>query len=248
MATEIDSGPVRSTAIASRLIRALATGDWRACLAVVSVVAAILIAASVLQDLRLYLLLGGDISSKIWLLDPDSEESISTWLSILLAFYVALITYRCGADAMRSGARFGTHWFILSALFILVAFDDFAGLHEKMSSLLSNRSGPAGIFYNAWALPAGIISLAGLALFTPFVLSFAWRIALLMLLSAALFLGGAVGLEMIGGSVYEAMGPENLRYRALTNTEEALELAGLLLFTYAVLLQRETGGPGPSAS
>ena len=58
-----------------------------------------------------------------------------------------------------------------------------------------------------------------------------------MIASAALFLGGAVGLEMVGGSVAETEGIESLRYRLLANLEEGLELAGTLLFIYALLLE-----------
>ncbi|MER8923843.1 hypothetical protein [Mesorhizobium sp. M0802] len=77
-----------------------------------------------------------------------------------------------------------------------------------------------------WAAPAGIISLLGLAAFIPFLRSLPLRLTVLMLLSAALFLGGAVGLQMVGGKIAEAEGTEVFWYRVETNLEEALELAG----------------------
>ena len=89
--------------------------------------------------------------------------------------------------------------------------------------------------YFAWAAPAGIFSLIGLAAFIPFIRSFPLTLAGLLALSALIFLGGAVGFEMIGGSVAEVEGIESFRYRILTNLEECLEMAGILIFIYVLL-------------
>ena len=55
------------------------------------------------------------------------------------------------------------------------------------------------------------------------------------LLSAALYVGGAVGMEMINGKFHETYGRRNVPYHLLTALEETLELAGVTVFTYALL-------------
>ena len=55
-------------------------------------------------------------------------------------------------------------------------------------------------------------------------------------------LGGAVGFEMIGGSVAEMEGIESFRYRILTNIEEGLEMAGILVFIYVLLCHLKRSG------
>jgi hypothetical protein len=99
-----------------------------------------------------------------------------------------------------------------------------------------------GLMYFAWAAPAGIFSLIGLAAFIPFIRSFPLTLSGLLVLSALIFLGGAVGFEMIGGSVAEVEGIESFRYRILTNLEEGLEMAGILVFIYVLLCHLKHSG------
>jgi hypothetical protein len=140
-------------------------------------------------------------------------------------------------EASQSGKR--RPW-CLTALFLLVSFDEFAGIHEKVSAALASMIDNTGLMYFAWAAPAGVVSLLGLATFVPFIRSFPPRLSLLLVLSAAAFLGGAVGIEMIGGSVAELEGVDTFRYRMLTNNEEGLEIAGVLIFIYVLLSHQES--------
>lgn len=158
---------------------------------------------------------------------------------MLVLFFCSRLLFQCGDDAADRGSQFTWHWYFLGFLFLLLCFDEFAGLHEKLSAALAARSTNTGLLYFAWAAPAGILSLVGLAAFVPFIRSFPTSLAVLLAVSAILFLGGAVGLEMVGGSVAEAEGVDSLRYRILANIEEGLELAGTLTFIYVLLSYRE---------
>lgn len=212
---------------------------WRAVVGFVTAVSFVLLCASVLQDLRLYTGPNPDLSAKIWLLDVDVEQSAFTWLSVVALFVVAQLLFRAAGDAAARNERFRWHWLVLAVLFLLVSIDEFTGLHEKLSSAMASRTTHTGMMYFVWAAPAGLISLAGLAAFIPFIRSFPPRLAMLAIVSAALYLGGAVGMEMIGGSVAEVEGIESLRYRMLANVEEGLELGGTLLFIYVLLSLQE---------
>ncbi|OHV85165.1 hypothetical protein [Ensifer sp. LCM 4579] len=204
-----------------------------------------LLGASIAQDLVLYTGRKATAADRIWLLDVDSEDSAFTWLSVVATYSAAWLLLRAGNQAAARGSAFRWHWYFLAALFLLVSFDEFAGIHEKISAALASRIDNTGLLYFAWAAPFGVISLVGLAAFIPFVRSFPPRLAILLLLSAAAYLGGAVGFEMIGGSVAEVQGIESIRYRVLTNAEEGLEIAGVLIFIYVLLshLRRTHGVP-----
>jgi hypothetical protein len=205
-------------------------------------VSALLLGAGFMQDLILYS--GGkpELSNKIWLLDVDSEESALTWLSVVVAFSAAWLLFLASKDAAMRGSRFKYHWYALTVLFLVLSFDEFAGIHEKISAALSARMEHTGLMYFAWAAPAGILSMIGLAAFIPFIRSFPLTLAGLLVLSALIFLGGAVGFEMIGGSVAEVEGIESFRYRILTNVEEGLEMAGVLIFIYVLLCHLKRSG------
>jgi len=211
------------------------------------VVAALLLFGSLAQDLILLSGTSAASSDKIWLLDVDSEVSAFTWLSVVTTFAAAWLLFGIAAAASTRRSRFKWHWYFLSALFLLVSFDEFAGIHEKISSALASRIDNTGLLYFAWAAPAGVLSLLGLAAFVPFIRSFPPRLALLLVLSAVAFLGGAVGVEMIGGSVAELEGMQTIRYRMLTNLEEGLEIAGVLIFIYVLLSYQESRDPEDSS-
>jgi hypothetical protein len=206
------------------------------------IVSALLLGAGLLQDLVLYSNAKPDLSTKIWLLDVDSEESAFTWLSVVVAFSAAWLLYLASREAAIRGGRFRYHWYALTVLFLLLSFDEFAGIHEKISAALSGRMEHTGLMYFAWAAPAGILSLIGLAAFIPFIRSFPLALAGLLMLSALIFLGGAVGFEMVGGSVAEVEGVASFRYRMLTNLEEGLEMAGILIFIYVLLCHLQRTG------
>jgi hypothetical protein len=57
-----------------------------------------------------------------------------------------------------------------------------------------------------------------------------------------IYLGGAVGMEMIEGLVVEGSGQQSFLYRVLTNMEEGMEVLGVLIFIYAILRHREITG------
>src|SRR5690606_19747598 len=63
------------------------------------------------------------------------------------------------------------------------------------------------------------------------------RFRLLFGLSAAVFLSGAIGVEMLGGRYYEANDETfDLTYRLYQTAEEILEFTGLILLIYPQLL------------
>ena len=73
-----------------------------------------------------------------------------------------------------------------------MAVDEVAGVHESINSVIEIT----------WAIPAGFAALLiGLA-FLPFLLPLPRRTALLFMLAGFIFLGGAVGIEIIGNSVH----------------------------------------------
>ncbi|KXF75668.1 hypothetical protein ATN84_16910 [Paramesorhizobium deserti] len=218
---------------------------WNWVFALSCVASALLLCASFIQDIVLYSGTEADLSNKIWLLDVDSEESAFTWLSVIVAFCAAGLLFRAGSEASMRNSRFIWHWYFLAALFMLLSFDEFAGIHEKISAVLSLRMENTGLLYFAWAAPAGVISVFGLAVFVPFIRSFSPRLAVLLVISAVVFLSGAVGFEMIGGSVAELEGVGSFRYRILTNFEEGLEMAGMLIFIFVVLSHLEGNETSP---
>lgn len=213
---------------------------WRGVFSLMATLIAAVWALGLLQDI-LNVLSGAGEADMVWVFDADSEEGVLTWISIVLLFTVAGLLFANGQDALQSGRGAVLPWFGLSVLFGLVSYDEFYGLHERLSDVLSRNLGGSGLLHFAWVVPLGIVALAGLWLLMPFLNSLGPRTRRLAVLSAIVYLTGAVGMEMIAGPVIEELGRHTFQYRLLANLEEGLEVAGILLFIYT--LQQYRHGP-----
>jgi hypothetical protein len=196
---------------------------------------AVLICANLLQDISM---VGGD--SRIWLLDVDVERSLYTWYSQLLLAGVAVLLLDTGAKMFRVDRLMGVQWLGLSAIFGLLSADEALSLHELASQKLHGVLDTSGVLAFAWVIPAAAICAVGMVAAIPFLRRLPTRVRGLMLLSAALFLGGAIGMEMVGGKILSDNG-ENvsaLAYRLSVALEEGLEGLGVLVFLYSHLIYR----------
>lgn len=54
-------------------------------------------------------------------------------------------------------------------------------------------------------------------------------------MASTLYIGGAIGIELIGGHYAELIGDQNLTYSMRAIIEECLEMAGLIVFIWALM-------------
>jgi len=171
------------------------------------------------------------------------ERSVPTAFTLLLLLGCAALLFAIALVHRRRQLGWVPHWRALAVLFVLFAADEFLGLHEQVAvpirSMLRHRAG--GLFYFAWVVPAVLfVIVAGVAL-RRFFAELPPTTRRDFLLGVALFVGGAVGLEMIGGVRVSALGATasaartDLVYAALTNIRQCMEMVGITLFLTAAL-------------
>jgi hypothetical protein len=172
----------------------------------------------------------------------DEEANVPTWYSssvlLVCSGLLALIAY----STRRAHGRFARHWAMLAVIFLALSVDEEAALHEGAIRLRETfRVG--GVFYYAWVIPGLIFVTVVAVAFLRFVLSLPRRTRVLFIASAAVFVSGALGFEMIGGARAEIYGKDNLVQDLLTTVEELFEMAGAALFVYALLdyIRRHVG-------
>ena len=112
-----------------------------------------------------------------------------------------------------------------------MAFDEMLEFHEQLSKLFSLE----GVLHFSWIVPAGILVLALGAAYIPFLRALPRRIALRFVLAGAVYVGGAVGMELPLGWWTVHHGEDNLGYGLIDALEEALEMLGSNLFVLALL-------------
>ncbi len=170
-------------------------------------------------------------------LNVDLELNLPTFFSMLLLLFASALLAVVTFIRHEQKAPFVLHWAILSAGFCLMAFDEAFGLHERliepMRSLLGEQN--LGILFFAWVVPAFFLIAVLALVFVKFGLSLPSKTQFWFAVSAVLFLGGAVGFELLEGVHAEVHGKDNFIYIALATTEESLEMFGVIVFMNALL-------------
>lgn len=159
----------------------------------------------------------------------DYEANLPTWFSAGLLLYAGILLAFVAVDQARRSAPFVGRWRFLAGVFVYLSIDEATSIHELAGPPL-REMGVGGIFYYAWILPAAVLLLVMGAAYLPFLRALARPLRNRFLLSAAVYLGGAMGLEMMGGWYVEQNGPMNVTYGVIITLEEVLEIVGMLLF------------------
>jgi hypothetical protein len=174
----------------------------------------------------------------------NAEQSIPTLYSTLMLLASALLL----AAVARTGARRGPArpWLVLSLLFCVLAIDEFASLHEDSSSRVQSLLGvEGGVFLFAWVIPGALVVAVVAIAFVPFLRSLPPSTRRGFLLAGILFVGGAIGVEMVGSAYLDAHGGvEDMAYAFLTALEEGLEMTGVAVFVWTLLRYVADALPG----
>lgn len=119
-------------------------------------------------------------------------------------------------------------WLALFAIFCFLSIDEIAGIHESINSVIEA----------SWAYFGAVIALGLGIYFLSFLKSLPRASLIAFLAAGAIYVGGAVGMELIG----EPLDGDSLAYNLVTMIEEGMEMFGIVLFTRALL--QYMNGPG----
>jgi hypothetical protein len=176
----------------------------------------------------------------IQFVNVDAERNLPTSFQSGLFLACGFALAAIAAVSYLSGDRWRRHWAVLSFVFMVLAWDEITEIHEHLIHIMEPL-GFSGVFRFAWIIPAaiavGIFSLAML----PFIRAVPPALRTRFVLAAAIFIGGILSLEAIGGWYYERINEDiNLPYVLLTTFEEALEMTALILFLHTLLTHLTT--------
>lgn len=167
------------------------------------------------------------------LFNLDGEKKIPTLFAASLIFgNGVLLLFIATVKSYRKESHVG-YWFALGCIFVYLAYDEARKIHEWVLDFLMPWFGSE--FIHFWVIPASIIMVAVGIAFLPFLRHLPRTTRNLFLLSAAVYLGGALGFETIGGLYAEVHRKNNLTYNLLADAEEVLEKTGMIVFGYTLL-------------
>ena len=175
-----------------------------------------------------------DLARVLARFDLGHEPSVPAWFSSsLLLLNAAMLLLIARATRIVGGVH-ALHWLVLGLIFIALSIDEAALFHEMIDTALSRRLRTDGVLTFPWVLAGGGFALAvGLA-YLPFLLRLPRRFAILFVVSGALFVGGAVGMELASAKAIDAYGVASLAHAATQTVEESLEMAGAILFFFSL--------------
>lgn len=161
------------------------------------------------------------------------EANIPAWFStiLLLASAMLLGVIACAKAVQRQPFRH--RWLALSLIFIYLSVDEAAMLHEEIGGVLADLF-PNSIFVHGWFIFGGCLVVLFAAIYWRFFLSLPLATRRLILMAAITFVGGAIGIEVLA-LPYENGRVADYGFALLVALEEFMEMAGIVLFIYALL-------------
>lgn len=164
----------------------------------------------------------------------DAERNVPTLFSFVLMLVIFAQLLIIARREWVSGGAWRRHWAGLALLFFIMPFDEASSLHEHLIRPLRKLLDTGGAFYHAWVIP-GLMFVAFMTfVYFRFVLALPRPLRERVILAGALYIGGAIGFEMIGGAWYDAHSG-GMAYQLIGMVEETLEMLGLSVFLWALL-------------
>jgi hypothetical protein len=170
----------------------------------------------------------------IRLFDIGSEQNVPAFFS---AAQLLLASVLLATIAASRKDEWTPKWATLSFAFLFMAFDEAASIHELLSRPTTEVIGDmaTGLLFYAWVVPGFMFALLFALWFRTFFSHLPRKTKRLFAIAASLFIGGALGMEVLEARHVELHGGHNLTYGLYVMAEETLELAGVSLFIYALL-------------
>lgn len=162
----------------------------------------------------------------IVLLGLDSEFNIpSVFAALSLAACAALAALIGAVQRARDGS-WVRHWWGLAAILLYLGIDDGARIHERTNAPLSELGVTAAVGFG-WVVLGGLLALVVGLVYLPLWWQLLPPARAGILVAAALFVGGGLGMEVAGGRAHDRYGRDSVPYAATITVEETLEMAGI---------------------
>lgn len=221
----------------------LAIGDRAIWVLAAGIVVLALAGAAVIVSVDLRLVYPGDETFGA-LFALNGEMNVPTWYSSMLLLVAAgLLVVIAGFTRLESRLAF-RRWASLAVIFAFLSLDEVASIHERYLARLSPLPKDGIVFY-AWVVPGTLLVLLVVVLYRRFVFGLPAPVRRVAIAAAALYVGGALGLEAIEG-VLAARGTAEgtFPYDPIAGTEEVLEMIGALVFSVALIRYIRLRHPG----
>jgi hypothetical protein len=171
----------------------------------------------------------------VYFLDFDIERNLPTFYSVAAIEIAALLLLVIYIYHKKNQNNYQWAWLGLSILFAFLGLDEATKIHENAGDIISYTFEATGIFYFPWVLPYGIALIFLSVIYIPWLFSIPLSNRIEFIISAIVFLSGALGMEMLSAVYAEQTSLDSYEYIRTYTIEETLEMLGVLLFIRALI-------------
>jgi len=154
------------------------------------------------------------------------ESNVPTFYSAAILSLASVLLCFSAIAAKKSGDGFVPHWWVLALGFFYIAVDEVFSIHEMAGGFVQL----SGVLYFSWVIPAAFVVLAVGLSYLRFLRHLPARTRWRFVIAGALYVGGAVAMELPLGYWTEKHGSHNLGYGLIDAVEESLEMLAINLF------------------
>ena len=169
------------------------------------------------------------------LFSVNAEGTIPTWYATLLLFITAVLLAFIASTKYRTGAPYRLHWAGLAVIFLYLSIDEGVAIHEIFSDPLQELFNTSGYLTFGWLIIFVPLLLLFALAYLRFLIHLPPRTRNLFILAGIIYVGGAVIVESISANRWDLDGGVTFPYLAIATVEEFFEMAGIIVFIYALL-------------
>jgi hypothetical protein len=180
-----------------------------------------------------------DMRGMVRFFDVEREANAPSWASAFLFGIISLTLFLIGLAGRSVRSRDWKHWVAMGCVAMYLSLDDGGKVHEMYVNWMSVemwKSLPTIFSYHWVVVGIPFATIVGLS-FLKLLLRLPRRTAIGMVLSGAVFVSGALGMEMISGQ-YRAIDLNwgmDMKYALMVLVEETFEFAGAAMFLCVLL-------------
>jgi len=167
------------------------------------------------------------------LFDFDTEKNLPTFYSSLGLLFSSILLLLIALNNKKNNLIY-LPWIGLSIIFCYLSLDEFIQFHEYLVLMTKKFFNLSGMGTAYWIIPYLTIFVILGVIYFKFMISLERKTLKLFILAGIVFVGGAVGFELISERYSEFHGSENVIYELLYTCEEFLEMLGVIIFIYAL--------------
>jgi len=196
---------------------------------------AVLIVLSSIRQAIVHLTGHGRLFGFVHMFYVDQEANVPTWYSSIALLLASVILFTISTVSKKQQREFVKYWYGLSAIFFMMSMDEVALFHDRLVVPMREVFPQGGALYYAWVVPGMLFVMAVGLIYFRFLFKLPARTRNLFIVAAFVFVGGAIGIEMLSGIWANVHGEANPIYAAIVTFEEGFEMVGIVVFIHALM-------------